>query len=177
MTIFIAVIIVTIIASGAISAFISTRLAAGLQGPVGPEGPKGETGDTGPQGMQGLQGPQGEPGPQGPQGDAGPTGPQGPQGDNGPIGPMGPKGDPGETGPQGEPGIGFEPTGNISIATAAFTPFDHTYPYVLNDGLLRYTRTSGLGFFVLRFSFPMEPRLQEYLFIGLMMVPTISSSV
>ena len=126
MTIFIAVIIVTIIASGAISAFISTRLAAGLQGPVGPEGPKG---------------------------------------------------DPGETGPQGEPGIGFEPTGNISIAPAAFTPFDHTYPYVLNDGLLRYTRTSGLGFFVLQFSFPMEPRLQEYLFIGLMMVPTISSSV
>jgi hypothetical protein len=144
MTMFIAGIIVAIFASSAISAVISTQLAIGTQGPVGPEGPKGDTGDTGP------QGPQGDTGPQGPKGDTGATGPQGVQGDTGPPGLKGDTGDVGPQGlqgPQGEPGIGFESTGNISIAPASFTPFGHTSQYVSNENFLQYTPTTGIGYF------------------------------
>jgi len=59
-------------------------------------------------------------GPQGPQGEPGPPGPQGEQGAIGPEGPVGPQGEQGEQGPQGEPGIGFAPTGYISIPASAF---------------------------------------------------------
>ncbi|UCF45295.1 MAG: collagen-like protein, partial [Candidatus Bathyarchaeota archaeon] len=70
--------------------------------------------DTGPRGATGPAGPTG------PKGDPGDTGPQGPQGDTGPEGPAGPTGATGPQGPQGEPGIGFEPTGYISIPPSAF---------------------------------------------------------
>jgi hypothetical protein len=155
MTMFIAGIIVAILASSAISAVISTQLAAGPQGPTGPAGPKGDTGETGPQGPQGetgLQGPQGEIGPQGPNGDTGLTGPQGPQGDTGPTGSVGPKGDTGETGPQGEPGIGFEPTGNITISPALFMPTNPISTYYLIDRGLGYSYTGTFG----RFNAPVQ---------------------
>jgi hypothetical protein len=169
MTMFIAGIIVAILASSAISTVISTQLAVGLQGPVGPEGPKGDTGDTG---LQGPKGDPGEKGPQGPQGDAGPQGSQGatgPQGVQGDTGPRGPKGDIGDTGPQGlqgpqgEPGIGFESTGNISIAPAAFTPFDHTSQYVSNENFLQYTPTTGTGYFHAPFQLPQGVEITKIL--------------
>ncbi len=69
-----------------------------------------------------VQGPKGDTGPQGPQGSQGEQGPQGPQG------PEGPTGATGATGPQGEPGIGFEPTGYISIPASAFTSRYDTDP-------------------------------------------------
>jgi hypothetical protein len=98
--------IIAILASSAIAAGASTMLA------VGPAGPEGEQGETGPQG---------------PKGDTGDTGPQGAVGATGPIGATGAKGDTGNTGPQGEPGIGFEPTGYISIPAAAFVEKESTY--------------------------------------------------
>jgi len=113
----IAGIIIAILASSAIAVGASTLLVVG---PEGPEGPKGETGPQGP------AGPQGEQGETGSQGATGPAGPAGPKGDTGDTGPAGPKGDTGDTGPQGiqgpqgEPGIGFEPTGYISVSAAAF---------------------------------------------------------
>jgi hypothetical protein len=168
MTMFIAGIIVAILASSTISAVISTQLAAGTQGPVGPEGPKGDTGDTGPQGSKGDLG---DTGPQGPQGDTGPQGAQGatgPQGVQGDTGPQGPKGDTGDVGPQGlqgpqgEPGIGFELTGNISIAPAAFTPFGHTFQYVSNENFLQYTGT-GTGYFHAPIQLPQGVELTKIL--------------
>jgi hypothetical protein len=85
----IAGIVITILASSAISIGASTMLAVGPQGPGGP------------QGEQGIQGPQGV------KGDTGDTGPQGPAGTTGPQGEKGDKGDTGETGaagPEGPPG-------------------------------------------------------------------------
>ena len=66
-------------------------------------------------------------GPQGPKGDKGDTGPQGPQGDIGPQGIPGIDGETGEQGPQGEPGIGFEPAGNISIPASEFVCTNSRY--------------------------------------------------
>jgi hypothetical protein len=104
---FIAGLIITILVASAISAGIavSTQL---ITGPQGPQGEQGETGATGPRGATGPAGPQGETGLAGPQGEQGLEGPQGPQG------------------PQGERGIGFEPTGNISVSAFAFVPRYHT---------------------------------------------------
>ena len=102
---FIAAIVIAIIASSAISIGVSTQLMTGPQGEKGdtgsqgPQGPKGDTGDTGPAGANGATGPQGTIGPTGATGAAGAIGPQG---------------------PQGEQGIGFEPTGYISIPASAF---------------------------------------------------------
>ncbi len=93
-----------------IAVLISTVVAAGVSmiipGQEGPEGPQGDTG------------------PQGPAGATGDTGPQGPAGATGDTGPQGPAGATGDTGPQGEPGIGFEPTGYVSIPAAAFVEYD-----------------------------------------------------
>jgi len=41
------------------------------------------------------------------------------------VGPQGPQGESGPQGPQGEPGIGFEPTGYISIPPSAFVSEDN----------------------------------------------------
>ncbi len=59
-------------------------------------------------------------GPKGDKGDTGATGPTGATGTTGATGPIG------ATGPQGEPGIGFEPTGYVSVSPAAFVPSDST---------------------------------------------------
>ena len=113
MTMFIAGIIIAILASSALSTVIATQFAVGTQGPTGlqgeqgpqgPEGPKGDTGDAGPQGPEGDAGEEGPQGPKGDTGDTGPQGPQGEQGETGPQGPRGPKGDTGDQGPQGEVG-------------------------------------------------------------------------
>jgi len=85
----IAVIVIAILASSAISVGASTILIVGPQGPEGPQGPQGE---------QGVQGLTGATGPAGPAGDTGATGPQGAKGDEGDtgetgaIGPEGPAG-------------------------------------------------------------------------------------
>ena len=92
----IALLVIAILASSAISVGVSTML---ITGPQGLQGEKGETG---------------------PQGDTGDTGPQGPAGAIGPIGPKGDTGPQGEQGIQGEPGIGFEPTGYITVPAAEF---------------------------------------------------------
>ena len=101
----IAIIVIAILVSSAISVGASTMLA------VGPAGPQGEQGDTGSQG------------PKGDIGDTGATGPQGVKGDKGDTGATGLQGDQGPEGPQGEPGIGFEPTGYYSIPASAFTSY------------------------------------------------------
>ncbi|MCW4053689.1 MAG: hypothetical protein NWE84_02055 [Candidatus Bathyarchaeota archaeon] len=108
MTKFIALIIIAILASSAISVGVSTQLAAG---PTGPEGPQGDTGA------------------QGPKGDTGDTGVTGPAGATGATGATGAPGATGPQGPQGEPGIGFEPTGYISIPAPAFRPFTSNLQY------------------------------------------------
>ena len=128
---FIAGILIAIVASSAIAVGASTILAVGPQGPegpqgeTGPQGPRGPQGDTGETGATGPRGATGPAGPQGPKGDTGPRGPEGPQGPKGDVGPIGPQG------PQGEQGIGFQPTGNISIGYDAFVPvskyFNSTY--------------------------------------------------
>jgi len=95
-TIFIAGLIIAVLASSALSTTIATQWA------VGPQGPKGDTGDIGPEGPIGPQGEQGIQGPTGPQGPKGDTGDIGPEG---PIGPQGEQGIQGPTGPQGPPGL------------------------------------------------------------------------
>jgi hypothetical protein len=55
----IAVIVIAILASSAVSVGVSSMLIAGQEGPQGEQGPQGETGATGPQGPQGEQGPPG----------------------------------------------------------------------------------------------------------------------
>ena len=115
---FIAGLIITILVASAISAGIavSTQLI------TGPQGLQGEQGETGPQGPQGEQGETGATGPRGATGPAGPrgeTGLAGPQGEQGLEGPQGPQGS------QGEQGIGFEPTGNISVSAFAFVPSNY----------------------------------------------------
>jgi len=92
---FVIILVAAIGISGVVSAGVTMALVAGPQGPEGQQGPQGE---------------------QGPQGPAGATGATGPAGSSGSAGPQGPAG---ATGPQGEQGIGFEPTGYISIPAAA----------------------------------------------------------
>ena len=111
LTKFIALIIIAILASSAISVGVSTQLAAG---PQGPEGPQGATG---------LQGPKG---------DTGDTGSQGPAGSTGPTGSTGSTGATGPQGPQGERGLGFEATGNITISSIALLPSSEDIPYYKN---------------------------------------------
>jgi hypothetical protein len=121
----IALCVIAILASSAIAIGASTML---IVGPQGPQGEQGEPGETGPQG------------PAGPKGDTGDTGPQGSAGPIGATGAKGDKGDTGEQGPQGlqgEPGIGFEPTGYISIAAPEFVSTS-------NEGYI-YTHLSNLG--------------------------------
>jgi hypothetical protein len=82
----VALIVIAILASSAISIGASTLLAVGPRGPQGeqgaqgPQGLKGDTGDTGPQGPIGATGPQGEKGDKGDTGETGATGPEGPPG-------------------------------------------------------------------------------------------------
>ena len=75
-TMFMAGIIIAILASSAVSAVVSTQWA---------KGPKGDKGDTGPQGIQGLRGVNGSQGSQGLQGLKGDKGDQGPQGPAGTL--------------------------------------------------------------------------------------------
>jgi len=98
-TIFIAGLIVAVLASSALSTTVATQLA------VGPQGPKGDQGDTGSQGPIGPQGETGPAGPQGLKGDVGDTGPQGTQGIQGIQGPKGETGDTGSEGPPGPPAV------------------------------------------------------------------------
>ena len=85
----VALIVIAILASSAVSIDASTILAVGPQGPdgpqgeqgiQGPQGPKGDTGDTGPQGTAGATGLQGEKGDKGDTGETGATGPAGQDG-------------------------------------------------------------------------------------------------
>lgn len=78
-----AVIVITILASSAISIGVSTML---ITGPEGPQGPQVETGATGATGLQGPKGDIGATGQTGPSGPSGPTGSTGPQGEQGPSG-------------------------------------------------------------------------------------------
>jgi len=114
LTKFIAGIIIAILASSAISIGVSTILITGTAGTEGPQGDTGPQGPEGPQGPAGTNGALGATGPAGPKGDKGDTGNIGPQGAAGATGATGP------IGPQGEPGIGFEPTGYISIPASEF---------------------------------------------------------
>jgi hypothetical protein len=79
----IAVIVIAILASSAISVGVSTML---ITGPQGPEGEKGETGTQGSKGDTGDTGPQGTTGATGATGSTGSTGSIGPQGEQGPPG-------------------------------------------------------------------------------------------
>jgi hypothetical protein len=79
-TMFIAGLVIAVLASSSISTIASMQLS------VGPQGEKGDTGETGSRGIQGIQGPQGEQGIQGIQGPIGPQGEQGIQGEQGPPG-------------------------------------------------------------------------------------------
>ncbi len=79
----VALILIAILASSAISIGASTMLGVGPEGPQGEQGIqglKGDTGDTGPQGPTGATGPQGEKGDKGDTGETGATGPEGPPG-------------------------------------------------------------------------------------------------
>jgi hypothetical protein len=131
----IAVIVIAILASSAISVGVSTLLITGPQGEqgeTGPQGPKGDTGDTGPQGLAGATGATGTTGAKGD------TGPKGDKGDTGDTGLQG------EQGPQGEAGIGFEPTGYISIPPAAFTA---NYDSALVSNYLRNVGPAAADFY------------------------------
>jgi hypothetical protein len=108
---FIAVIAIFALGSSALSVGLSVMFIAGTAGFEGPKGDTGPQGPEGPQGTSGADGTAGDIGPIGPKGDTGDTGPQGPTGATGATGPIG---------PQGEPGIGFEPTGYISIPASEF---------------------------------------------------------
>jgi len=89
-------------------------------------------------------------GPEGPQGDTGDVGPQGPAGATGATGATGPQGD---TGPQGEPGIGFEPTGYISISAPAFDSTDNDDVVYVGSTIFNY-EVSDTVFFVASVSLP-----------------------
>lgn len=112
--------IIAIIASGVVSSVATQQFAPTVI--TGPQGPQGESGQPGPQGDPGPQGEQGPMGPEGPAGPQGATGLQGPQGEPGVQGPQGPQG---AQGLQGEPGIGFAPTGYLSIPASAFIRFNY----------------------------------------------------
>jgi hypothetical protein len=90
-TVFLAGIIVAIIAASLISIIVSSQL---ITGPLGSTGPKGDTGAIGLQGPTGSTGPKGDPGPIGATGSTGSTGPKG---DIGAIGSQGPAGKDGNT--------------------------------------------------------------------------------
>jgi hypothetical protein len=122
MTQFIAVIVISILASSAIAVGASTMLIAG------PEGPQGEQGEQGPQGPKGDTGETGDTGPAGP---AGPTGATGAKGDKGDTGDTGPQGEQGIQGIQGERGFGIPQTGNISVTFAEFNVQHDYYEYSL----------------------------------------------
>jgi hypothetical protein len=124
----ISIILITILASSTIAVGASMMLA------VGPEGPQGE---TGPQGSAGPQGPQGVAGPAGAAGAAGATGATGPAGADGEDGATGPQG------PQGEPGIGFEPTGYISVHSSALNPYDNTMNVFYGGGVSNFGATDA----------------------------------
>jgi len=126
--------VIAIIASGVVSSVATQQFAPTVI--TGPQGPQGE---PGPQGLQGEQGP---PGAQGEQGPIGPEGPAGPQGEQGAIGPQG------EQGPQGEPGIGFAPTGYVSIPASAFISANPQSDLVqISTSLLNLDDTRNLGFY------------------------------
>jgi len=80
-TMFVAGIIIAILASSLVASVVSMQWARG------PKGDKGDTGDTGAQGTQGLRGVQGPQGPQGLQGIQGPPGRNGTNGMNGTLSP------------------------------------------------------------------------------------------
>lgn len=151
MTMFIAGIVIAILASSAVSSVLSSQLSLGPEGPSGANGQDGATGPQGPQGIQGPQGTQGSQGVAGSAGAAGATGPQGatgPAGATGPIGATGPQGPPGADGadgvigPQGLPGeqgFGMPQTGNISIPFSAFVAsYDDDVDYSYGYGLRNY---------------------------------------
>jgi hypothetical protein len=79
-TIFVAGLIVTIIAASVISTVVSMQFAIGPQGPKGDKGETGATGATGATGPTGATGATGATGPTGATGATGATGPTGPAG-------------------------------------------------------------------------------------------------
>jgi hypothetical protein len=104
----ISIILIAILASSAIAVGASMMLTVGLEGPQGEQGETGLQGPAGPQGPQGVAGPAGA---------AGATGATGADGEDGATGLQG---------PQGERGIGFEPTGYVSVHASSFNPYDNT---------------------------------------------------
>ncbi len=146
MTQFIAIVVIAVLASSAVAAGISMVI-------TGPEGPEGPQGEQGPQGIQGDQGETGATGPAGATGATGPRGPTGPAGEDGEDGAVGPEGPQGEQGDQGiqgiqgiqgEPGIGFDPTGYISVPASAFAS---TYDDADISHYLQNSGTTGVAFF------------------------------
>ena len=77
MTMFIAGIVIAILASSALSTVIVSQFVVGTQGPAGLQGDEGAQGPAGPTGDTGPQGSKGDTGDQGPKGDVGPEGPTG----------------------------------------------------------------------------------------------------
>ncbi len=167
----IALLVIAILTSSAISVGVSAMAITGSQGPVGLQGEQGvqgetgltgATGATGAQGAKGDKGDKGDTGATGATGETGATGPQGEKGDKGDpgaigatgatgptgeTGAQGPQGETGATGPQGETGIGFEPTGYISIPASAFTAQYPENASVVIDGRLRNTDTVTTEFY------------------------------
>jgi hypothetical protein len=117
MTIFIAGIVIAILASSALSTVIATQLAVGPQGAAGPQGE---------QGIQGIQGPQGDVGSQGATGPQGPQGIQGPQGEIGPEGPIGGFGAPDYDSGWVPLTAGFGTTFNLSLG-----PLEDLFIYII----------------------------------------------
>ena len=147
---FVAGMFIAILVSSVLSIVVASQLNVG---PQGPEGPQGNTGAQGPQGLQGSQGPvgptgaTGATGPQGVTGPAGATGATGLQGPKGDTGDIGPQGDVGPQGPQGESGIGFEPTGFISVPASAFVPTQNTFNAWVSYHLRNLDTESNASFY------------------------------
>ena len=116
-TIIIVAILISVLATSAVTAEVTMQY---VTGPIGPQGPKGDTGDKG---DTGAQGPTGETGPQGPKGDTGATGATGSQGPKGDTGDTGATGATGATGPEGPEGpigpVGPSGDGGTSVSTSA----------------------------------------------------------
>jgi hypothetical protein len=127
----ISIMLIAILASSAIAVGASMMLA------VGSDGPQGEQGEIGPQGPAGPQGPQGVAGPAGAAGAAGATGATGPAGADGEDGATGLQG------PQGERGIGFEPTGYVSVHASSFNPYDNTMNVFYGGGVSNFGATDA----------------------------------
>lgn len=100
-TTLIAGILISILASSAVTAVVTMQFIAGPQGLQGPKGDKGDKGDTGAAGATGQTGPEGPAGATGATGATGPAGPQGVKGDTGATGATGPQGPTGATGLNG----------------------------------------------------------------------------